>query len=58
LRGQAADYLEQYDKVLDLSVSNPVKIPGALAQWRDGDLRDHVLDALTGGNAARLLGRD
>ena len=29
----------------------------ALAQWRAGGLRDHVLDALTGGNAARLLGR-
>ena len=30
----------------------------ALSQWRAGGLRDHVLDALTGGNAARLLGRE
>ncbi len=30
----------------------------ALDQWRAGGLRDHVLEALTGGNAARLLGRD
>jgi predicted TIM-barrel fold metal-dependent hydrolase len=29
----------------------------ALSQWRAGGLRGHVLDALTGGNAARLLGR-
>jgi predicted TIM-barrel fold metal-dependent hydrolase len=29
----------------------------ALSQWRAGGLREHVLDALTGGNAARLLGR-
>jgi predicted TIM-barrel fold metal-dependent hydrolase len=29
----------------------------ALAQWRAGGLREHVLEALTGGNAARLLGR-
>ena len=29
----------------------------ALSQWRAG-LRDHVLDALPGGNAARLLGRE
>ncbi|MGO8958075.1 MAG: amidohydrolase family protein [Streptosporangiaceae bacterium] len=29
----------------------------ALAQWRAGGLRDHVLEALIGGNAARLLGR-
>jgi uncharacterized protein len=29
----------------------------ALSQWRAGGLRDHVLEALTGGNAARLLGR-
>ncbi len=30
----------------------------ALAEWRAGGLRDHVLDALIGGNARRLLGRD
>jgi predicted TIM-barrel fold metal-dependent hydrolase len=29
----------------------------ALAQWRAGGLREHVLEALTGGNAKRLLGR-
>jgi hypothetical protein len=28
----------------------------ALAEWRQGGLRDEVLDALIGGNAARLLG--
>jgi uncharacterized protein len=28
----------------------------ALAQWRAGGVRDHVLDSLLGGNAARLLG--
>jgi hypothetical protein len=30
----------------------------ALRQWRDGGLREHVLEALTGGNARRLLGRE
>jgi uncharacterized protein len=30
----------------------------ALAEWRAGGLREHVLDALIGGNARRLLGRD
>jgi predicted TIM-barrel fold metal-dependent hydrolase len=30
----------------------------ALAEWRRGGLRDEVLEALIGGNAARLLGRD
>jgi predicted TIM-barrel fold metal-dependent hydrolase len=29
----------------------------ALAEWRSGGLREHVLEAITGGNAARLLGR-
>ena len=29
----------------------------ALAEWRAGDLKPHVLNALLGGNAARLLGR-
>jgi predicted TIM-barrel fold metal-dependent hydrolase len=29
----------------------------ALDEWRDGDLKPHVLDALLGGNAERLLGR-
>jgi predicted TIM-barrel fold metal-dependent hydrolase len=29
----------------------------ALREWRDGDLKPHVLDALLGGNAERLLGR-
>jgi len=29
----------------------------ALAEWRAGGLRPHVLEALTGGNAQRLLGR-
>jgi predicted TIM-barrel fold metal-dependent hydrolase len=29
----------------------------ALHEWRDGDLKPHVLDALLGGNAERLLGR-
>lgn len=30
----------------------------ALAEWRAGGLRDQVLEALIGGNARRLLGRD
>jgi hypothetical protein len=29
----------------------------ALAEWRSGGLREHVLEAITGGNAARLLDR-
>jgi predicted TIM-barrel fold metal-dependent hydrolase len=29
----------------------------ALHEWRDGDLKPHVLDALLSGNAERLLGR-
>lgn len=29
----------------------------ALSEWRNGGLRPDVLDALTGGNASRLLGR-
>ncbi len=29
-----------------------------LGEWRDGELRAEVLDALLGGNAARLLGRE
>jgi predicted TIM-barrel fold metal-dependent hydrolase len=29
----------------------------ALDEWRSGDLKPHVLDALLGGNAERLLGR-
>ena len=32
------------------------KHPNIYAEF--GGLRDHVLDALTGGNAARLLGRE
>jgi predicted TIM-barrel fold metal-dependent hydrolase len=33
------------------------RMDAALAEWRDGDLKPHVLQALLGGNAARLLGR-
>lgn len=29
----------------------------AVSEWRDGGLREHVLEALLGGNARRLLGR-
>jgi hypothetical protein len=30
----------------------------ALDEWRAGGLREHVLAALIGGNAQRLLGRE
>jgi predicted TIM-barrel fold metal-dependent hydrolase len=33
------------------------QMDAALSEWRTGDLKPHVLEALTGGNAERLLAR-